>query len=284
MGAAANLPCRKCKAGGSQEDKASNEGYHAMFSVGGSPTRNHTLINFFKCGEARSKGLILETVQKQIKLACEGDETELKKTYTASGIKDRYTEYWINDILSQFKKEVAQGASKDTVSTALKQWVKDHNDDIYSPFLTTDGTCTVLYCRATHSGRIGFDPPRDTPIELLHTILLGVLKYVWHATHKSWTTDQKKLFELRLQAADTSGLSVEGIRASYIVQYANSLIGRQFKILLQCGVFQLHGLVSDNHFRAWQTVGHLSALLWYPEINDMESYCVSSFNTSVQIC
>jgi hypothetical protein len=33
MGATANLPCRKCKAGGSQEDKASNEGYHALFSV-----------------------------------------------------------------------------------------------------------------------------------------------------------------------------------------------------------------------------------------------------------
>ncbi|KAJ7333330.1 hypothetical protein DFH08DRAFT_785684 [Mycena albidolilacea] len=241
MGAAANLPCRKCKAGGSQEDKASNEGYHAMFS----------------CAEPRSKSLILETVQKQVELACEGNEAELKRTYTANGIKDKYTEYWINDILDQFKKEVDRGASKATVSAALKQWVKDHNDDIYSPFLTTDS----------------FDPPRDTPIELLHTILLGVLKYVWHATHKSWTADQKKTFELRLQAADTSGLSVEGIRAAYIVQYANSLIGRQFKILLQCGVFQLHGLVSDNHFRAWKTVGELSALLWYPEIDDMDSYC-----------
>ncbi|KAJ7331434.1 hypothetical protein DFH08DRAFT_814739 [Mycena albidolilacea] len=176
-----------------------------------------------------------------------GDEAELKKTYTASGIKNKYTEYWISDILAQFKKEVERGASKDTISVALKH-----------PFLTTDG----------------FDPPRDTPIELLHTILLGVLKYVWHSTHKSWTADQKKMFELRLQAADTSGLAVEGIRAAYIVQYANSLIGRQFKSLLQCAVFQLHDLVSENHFRAWKTVGELSALLWYPEIDDMESYCI----------
>ncbi|KAJ7788602.1 hypothetical protein B0H14DRAFT_2300633, partial [Mycena olivaceomarginata] len=68
-------------------------------------------------------------------------------------------------------------------------------------------------------------------------------------------------------------LKVEGIRALYIVQYSNSLIGCQFKILLQCGVFQLHGLVSDNHFRAWKTVGDVSALLWYPEIDSMELYC-----------
>jgi hypothetical protein len=89
------------------------------------------------------------------------------------------------------------------------------------------------------------------------------------------------MFELRLQATDTSGLAVEGIRAAYIVQYANSLIGRQFKALLQCAVFQLHDLVSENHFRAWKTVGELSALLWYPEIDDMESYCVSSFHNCI---
>jgi hypothetical protein len=63
--------------------------------------------------------------------------------YTASGIKDKYTDYWINNILSQFKKEIEREASKDTVSAALKQWVKDNNGDIYIPFLTTDGMCTV---------------------------------------------------------------------------------------------------------------------------------------------
>ncbi|KAJ7191355.1 hypothetical protein GGX14DRAFT_407292 [Mycena pura] len=242
MGAAANLPCRKCQTGGNKEDKATNEGYHAMFSP----------------GELRSKSLILETVQRQIELACEGNKAELQKTYTATGIKDKHTEYWIKDILCQFKKEVERGASKNAVSVALKQWVKDNNDMIYSPFLTTDG----------------FDPSRDTPIELLHTILLGVLKYVWHATHTSWTAEQKKMFELRLQAANTSGLAVEGIRAAYIgFEYANSLIGCQFKTLLQCAVFQLHDSVSENHFRAWKTVGPLSALLWFTKIDNMESYC-----------
>ncbi|KAJ7924239.1 hypothetical protein B0H13DRAFT_2230060 [Mycena leptocephala] len=212
MGAAANYPCRKCKVGGNKEDKATDEGYHAMFS----------------CGEPRSKATILETVQKMIELACEGNETELKKMYTASGIKDKYTEYWINDILSQFKKQVDSGVSKETVTEALKKWVEDNRKTIYSAFLTTD----VLS---------GFDPPRDTPIELLHTILLGVLKYLWHSTHTSWTPDQKKTFELRLQAAETSGLSIERIRAGYIVHMEGS--------------------------------GELAALLWFPEIVDMEGYC-----------
>ncbi|KAJ7483056.1 hypothetical protein B0H11DRAFT_2279874 [Mycena galericulata] len=230
MGATANYSCRKCKAGGTQEDKASNEGYHAMFAA----------------GEFRTLETVFETVRYQIQLACEGNEADLKKSYTATGIKDKYTEYWINDILSQFKKAVANGEDKQAVTQALKH-----------AFLTTDG----------------FDPSRDTPIELLHTILLGVLKYLWHTTHTSWTPEQKKLFELRLQATNTSGLSVEGIRAGYIVQYANSLIGRQFKVLLQSTVFQIHDLVDENHFRAWKAVGDLAALLWLPEIDNMEVYC-----------
>ncbi|KAJ7501897.1 hypothetical protein B0H11DRAFT_2155297 [Mycena galericulata] len=241
MGATANHPCRKCKAGGTQEAKLTNEGYHAMFSK--------------QSGEPRSKENIVKTIQHQIELACEGNESELKKSYTASRIKDKYTEYWINDILSRFKKAVNEGQSKDTVTENLKNWVKDHSGDIYSAFLTADE----------------FDPPRDTPIELLHTILLGVLKYLWHVTHTSWTADQKKLFELRLQATNISGLSVEGIRAGYIVQYANSLIGRQCKILLQSTVFHIHDLVDETHFGAWKALGDLGALLWTPEIDELNS-------------
>ncbi|KAF8133544.1 hypothetical protein K438DRAFT_1641291 [Mycena galopus ATCC 62051] len=123
MGAAANYPCRKCKGGGNQQDKATDEGYHAMFSA---------KLNFgFKSGEPRSKEDILGTVEHQIELACEGNETDLKKTYKASGIKDKYTEYWISDILSQFKKAVERGEKKADVTLALKEWVKKNYDDVY---------------------------------------------------------------------------------------------------------------------------------------------------------
>jgi predicted nucleic acid-binding Zn ribbon protein len=89
-------------------------------------------------------------VQEQIKLACEGKEAELKKSYTSTGVKYKYPEYWINDLLSQFKKAVESGKSKAQTTEELKQWVKDHADDIYSAFLTTDGACSLSLQYSNH--------------------------------------------------------------------------------------------------------------------------------------
>lgn len=108
----------------------------------------------------------------------------------------------------------------------------------------------------------------------MHTILLGIVKYLWHSTHTSWTALQKKTYALRLQSTDASALSIHAIRANYIMQYANSLIGRQLKTIVQTNVFHVYDLVDDHHFQLTKAVGTLTALLWYPEIRDLDEYLV----------
>ncbi len=124
----------------------------------------------------------------------------------------------------------------------------------------------------------GLDPHRDTPVEILHTILLGIVKYVWHMLHSSWSDAQQELFTRRLQSTDMKGLEAPPIRASYIMQYRNGLTGKHFKMLMQTLSFHVHGITSPDQFKLVKAVGCLGAVLWCHEIRDMGQYIVRYVN------
>ena len=108
----------------------------------------------------------------------------------------------------------------------------------------------------------------------MHVVLLGVVKYVWFHTHSIWKAEEKRVYALRLQSTDTRGLSIPHIRSNYIMQYCNSLIGRQLKTVGQATIFHVSDLLSDDLFAIWKASGMLMALLWVPEIDDMNTYLV----------
>ncbi|KAI0682322.1 hypothetical protein BC835DRAFT_1424616 [Cytidiella melzeri] len=221
IGGGSNLFCRKCNVGGTTLEKESTEGYESLF---------HS-------GTLQSKEKILKSLETQVDQACTGVKQHLLAC-------------------AKVMKEANRKRSTEDFRSELQQWVHDHQDEIYSSFLTLKG----------------FDPTKDTPIEILHTILLGLVKYGWHLTHKSWDPTQKPLYALRLQSTMTSGLSLPAIRASYIMQYANSLIGRQLKTVAQTSVFHVHDLIGPLEFQLWKAIGELSALMWFREIHNMQLY------------
>lgn len=123
---------------------------------------------------------------------------------------------------------------------------------------------------------LGYDPNMDSPVEILHTVLLGVQKYAWSMACSEVSQANMSLWQARLESVSIDGMSIDPIAAEYIIQYRRSLIGRQLKAISQTVAFTLHGLVSDKMRTMWVAAGHMISMLWYPEIDDIDSYCVST--------
>ncbi|KAF7342693.1 hypothetical protein MSAN_02027200 [Mycena sanguinolenta] len=224
------------------------------------------IMHFLRPVYPRTKEFILQELRKQVKLACSGVLKPIKDLQTETGVKDPYTQFYIDELLSRFKEmKKDPNLTVRDIESQLTQWTVDNQDKIYSPFLTLKGAQFFLSFVFSANGLLGFDPTKDTPIELLHTILLGVVKYIWHVSHTSWSPEQKQTYALRLQSTDTDGLSIHAIRANYIMQYAGSLIGRQFKTIAQTNLFHVRDLVTKDQFKAWRAAGELAALLWFEQ-------------------
>ncbi|KAJ6567528.1 hypothetical protein B0H10DRAFT_2200191 [Mycena sp. CBHHK59/15] len=185
IGGKGNRFCRKCEVGGTQKDKSTDEGYHALFEA-----RTSQLT----AGVPRTKEKFMDELQKQVKLACSGVAKPIKDSQTQTGVKD-------------------------------------------IAFLTTDG----------------FDPTKDTPVEILHTILLGVVKYIWHISHTPWSPRRRGY-----------------IPSDFNPQPQTGFPSMRFVPTISCSMLlNVRGLVTDHQFMAWKATGELAALLWVPEIRNL---------------
>jgi hypothetical protein len=125
--------------------------------------------------------------------------------------------------------------------------------------------------------RIDFDPHSDTPVEILHVMLLGFVKYFWRDAVNRLKKNPAATRELiaRLSSADTSGLGIPPLAGRTLVQYAGSLVGRDFRAIAQVAPFVLAGLLPDDLIETWAALGSLVSLVYEPHIHDLDSYLVS---------
>ncbi|KAJ7467958.1 hypothetical protein FB451DRAFT_1020806 [Mycena latifolia] len=234
--------CRRCKVGGTSEEKECPDGYHS----------------FYETGQPRNVDEIRDCVLAQISLATYGVAARVEALQTGSGTKDKIAQHWI-EILIQKAREMqteTPGRSHDDISTELLMWLRTQTDQPFNPLLD------LPY----------FDPSQDTLVEILHTILLGDAKYTWYELHHNWTAAQQNVFTVRLQSTNIDGLRVPPIRAAYMMQYRNGLIGKHFKTLMQTMIFHIHDLVTLDQFVLVRALGEIGPILWMPVISNMEDY------------
>ncbi len=127
-----------------------------------------------------------------------------------------------------------------------------------------------------------FDPNQDTPVEVLHVVLLGFIKYFWRDAMARIPKDKKELLKVRLSSIDVSALDIPPLVGETLVTYAGSLTGHDFRAIAQVAPFVLYDLVPTQCFDAWLALCAMVPLIWQPEIIDLEAHVVRCLPLWVQ--
>ncbi|TFK45608.1 hypothetical protein OE88DRAFT_1715312 [Heliocybe sulcata] len=251
IGMQGNQFCRRCHAGGTKEFKESDEGYP-------------TLMMASTPGVLREAEKTREAIVRQLIMATHAAaEKPLKDAMTATGVKDSFATPLINRLIAMGKTlrrstEDRAALTPEEVNALLTEELMKHkNAPVVNPLLTLKG----------------FDVHKDTPVEPLHTHLLGLIKYFWAQT--VWVLEKSgkfHSFQTHLNSLNQDGLNIPNIMGDYMCRYRGGLIGKHFKTLSQVMAFAVHGLVDRKLQGAWDALGRLTVLIWATGIVNMETH------------
>ncbi|KAJ3776881.1 hypothetical protein FB446DRAFT_784792 [Lentinula raphanica] len=190
-------------------------------------------------GKPRTKSESIAALQSQfIEAQTPGAGNRIKSKRTESGLKDTYQNFFINRLLDASKRR--QGTEP---RSAINATLKDFPSETMSP---------VWRIR-------GLDPHADTPVEILHVVLLGFIKYLWRdVIENQIKKNPEKKAEL---AARLSSINVDGLGLD------SRLPGKTL-----VAPFVLKDFVSADCFATWISLSKLVPLIWQPEIKDLDSY------------
>lgn len=124
----------------------------------------------------------------------------------------------------------------------------------------------------------GLDAHADTPVKILHVVLLGFIKYFWRDVIRNQLGDKaanKAKLIARLNSLDVSGLNISPVAGRTLVNYSGSLVGLDFCVIAQVAPFVLYDLVDPACYDAWVALSKLVPLIWQAEIGNIEAYTVS---------
>ncbi|KAF8595905.1 hypothetical protein BDV93DRAFT_563902 [Ceratobasidium sp. AG-I] len=248
-GVKSNQFCRTCHTGGPQAVRQTEQGFS----------------NLMQPGTFCSPDQTINAIHAQYETAITSiAPTRLTAAQRAVGVKDGISQPILETIqargaeLSQANADATTLSPGEVANILRCELNQDDRARQMNPLLSVPGLNVHL----------------DTPIEILHTILLGPIKYFWRLTCKS--LDHSHLtskFRTRFNSLSLAGLDMGTDRVpEYICRYCGSLVGKHFRFVIQLIPFALYDLVKPSLLRIWLTLGQLTALLWYSSFPTMDSY------------
>ncbi|KIK80517.1 hypothetical protein PAXRUDRAFT_15749 [Paxillus rubicundulus Ve08.2h10] len=198
-----NYFCRTCNVGGTKVHQETEAGHSAVFVPGTLRTPEKTASHIYD----------------QFGTACQSGATDkIKNAVSTTGISDSTTASIIGTLVEMGKKLQKRGAGihvkpEGEVWAALEKELNDYLEECLlksaiNPLLGLKGDRFLKF--VVSSGSLipellgaGTNIHLDTPTEIVHTILLGVVKYFWGQT--TFLLEKAKLlglFQIRLESID----------------------------------------------------------------------------------
>ncbi|KAA1082985.1 hypothetical protein PGT21_022018 [Puccinia graminis f. sp. tritici] len=117
-----------------------------------------------------------------------------------------------------------------------------------------------------------FDGCNDTPVEILHVILLGVVKYVFNDFMNGLNKTNYNKLEACLRSFNTDSLNIPHIQASYMMAHYKSFVGKDYRTILQLAPFVLFQFMNESQKELWVSMCHMTSLAFQTRIPDLEPY------------
>lgn len=117
-----------------------------------------------------------------------------------------------------------------------------------------------------------FDGHVDTPVESLHVVLLGVTKYMYRDVISKLSPAELVTITGRWQSFEIDGLNCAPIQPRNMVHYANSLLGKDFRVVLQAAPFVFFEFLPDDYRHCWIALVHLASYIFQTRIFNKEEY------------
>ncbi|KAJ3858427.1 hypothetical protein EV359DRAFT_52231, partial [Lentinula novae-zelandiae] len=186
--------------------------------------------------DTRKKNETIAALKSQfVHAEMDGTAKKLEEMHTASGVKDTYQMFLINCLLKRRhdSNHESLAASQNSINNPM------------SP---------VQQIR-------GLDPHSDTPVEILHVVLLGFVKYLWQDiidNQLKKNAEKKRELATRLSSLDITGLGVESkLAGNTLVNHYGSLTGSDFRKICQVAPFVLKELVNNDCYQTWLSLSKL---------------------------
>ncbi|KAF8259700.1 hypothetical protein EI94DRAFT_1773885 [Lactarius quietus] len=219
----ANYFCRTCDVGGTRAYKKSNEGFAKIFEIGHIHDPNETK----------------QTIEQQLELCMlPGGSDKVESASCSCGIKDAIVAP-ILSYITTMGKLLCSKKQLNNVNATENDTTDATTQDVFG-LTDVDGIDLDVPGMNPLIGMPGFNMHQDTPTEILHTVLLGIVKYywaqtIWYLKHRSKSIS---LFQTRLASTNWNGLNA--------LSTNTDLIGKHFKSLVQVMPFLVYDLVTQD--------------------------------------